>query len=366
MNNKTVEILFNEEKHEYTVNSKKAKISVTALVDKQVTKTEWFGIDPEVLRRAAERGTFVHADLEHFIRDSLTGNTAAYEAFTKDRVSSPELTEFSNFLQTNNWTIKNQLCEFKMAIEHTYKGKSFILSGTADLICTLNNKRVIVDHKTTSTIHTESVRWQLSLLDYMARILDGCIINGTEFHYEPAEEFYVFHFNKQHKFTPVKVDKIPDVEIIRLLDAEAQDEEYHPTPLDILTPLQQEQVLDIQKQVATLKFLQDKIKKTDEEMRKSIIQAFEAHPDVKTIKFEHLTLTYTPETTTTSFDTESFKKDYPELFEKYQKNSTRKASVTITLSKEMKAAIEANQTPIPSLPLPNPPQRKNSKRGYFA
>ena len=35
-----------------------------------------------------------------------------------------------------------------------------------------------------------------------------------------------------------------------------------------------------------------------------------------------------------------------------------KSSVTITLSKEMKAAIEANQTPIPTLPLPNPPQRK--------
>lgn len=365
MNNKTVEILFNEEKHEYTVNNKKAKISVTALVDKQVTKTEWFNIDPEVLRRAAERGTFVHADLEHFIRDALTGNATAYEAFIKDRELSPELTEFSNFLKDSGWTIQNQLCEFKMAIEHTCKGKSFILSGTADLICTLNNKRVIVDHKTTSTIHTESVRWQMSLLDYMARILNGCIINGTEFHYEGAEEFYVFHFNKQHKFTPVKVEKIPDVEIIRLLDAEAQDEEYHPTPVDILTPLQQEQVLSIQKQVATLKFLQDKIKKADDEMRKNIIQAFEAHPDVKTVKFEHLSLTYTPESTTTSFDTESFKKDYPELFEKYQKKSTRKSSVTITLSKEMKAAIEANQTPIPTLPLPNPPQRKNSKKGYF-
>lgn len=366
MKNKTVEILFNEEKHEYTVNSKKAKISVTALVDKQVTKTEWFGIDPEVLRRAAERGTFVHADLEHFVRDALTGNTAAYESFTKDRVSSPELTEFANYLQTNKWTIENQLCEFRMAIEHTCNGKSFILSGTADLICTLNKKRAIIDHKTTSEIHTESVRWQLSLLDYMGRILDGCTINGKLFTYEGAEEFYVFHFNKQHKFTPVRVEKIPDVEIIRLLDAEAQDEEYHPTPVDILTPLQQEQVLNIQKQVATLKLLQDKIKKTDDEMRKNIIQAFEAHPDVKTIKFEHLTLTYTPEVATTSFDTDAFKKDYPELFEKYQKQSTRKSSVTITLSKEMKAAIEASQAPIPTLPLPNPPKRKNTKKGFFS
>ena len=56
----TVDILFKEETHEYLINNVKARTSVTSLIERQVTKTNFIGVDPIVLQRAAERGTKVH------------------------------------------------------------------------------------------------------------------------------------------------------------------------------------------------------------------------------------------------------------------------------------------------------------------
>ena len=204
---KNIEILFEPIKHEYTVNGEKAKISVTGIVEKQVTGNEYFSVPSDVLQRAADRGTEIHADLEYFVGKGTAPKTKACQ-------------NFANYIKANGWTIESPLCEFKMAIRWTAQNdkkiQSFILSGTADLLCKLNGKWVVIDHKTTSSVHEESVRWQMSLLDFMARQLSGCIINGVLFDYIPAEELYVFHFDKSDVFKPIKVEK-EDVFVIGIV-----------------------------------------------------------------------------------------------------------------------------------------------------
>lgn len=359
-----VNIEFEPVKHEYTVNGKKAKISVTSLIGKQITHDEYSTVDPAVLQRAADRGTDVHADLEFFVREGTEPRTQ-------------ECKNFQKYIKEHNWTIENQLCEFKMAIEHTVttptKVCSFILSGTADLICKLNGKRAIIDHKTTSVVHEESVRWQMSLLDYMGRKLNGKIINGFLFNYEPAEEFYCFHFNKQAVFKPVKVEKISDIEIERLLDAEAQDEEYHPTPLDILTPRQQDALLELEKKLAGLKLAQEALSKQEAELKEEMLAAFQVHTDVKKLELPHLSISYvTPASTTKEeVDLEKLKAQFPEAYAAcvVQKISVTKPSVRITLSKEVKQLIEANNSTIqalPSLPDATKPRKNSKRRGFFS
>ena len=361
---KQVNIEFEPEKHEYTVNGRKSKISVTALIDKQITKTEWGTIDPQILQRAANRGTDVHADLEHFVREATPPRTH-------------ECQNFQKYLQDHNWRIENQLCEFKLAIEHVVsqnnKIYSFILSGTADLICTLNGKRAIIDHKTTSVIHEESVRWQLSILDYMARKLSGSVINGFPFAYEPAEEFYVFHFDKQAKFTPVKVEKISDIEIERLLDAEAKNEEYYPTPVDILTPRQQASLLEIEQRIASLKLAQEALALQEQELKSQMLEAFQVHTDVKKLELPHLSISYCSPSVTTKkeVDFDLLQSKYPEAYKECVKETTTtsKPSVRITLSKEMKSLIEANNQTVqqlPAIPSQTNSRKNTKKRGFFA
>lgn len=355
-----IEIQFNPDNHTYTVNGKPAKISVTTLIGKQISKDEYIAVPDDVLKRAADRGTAVHADLEYYV------------GHQPHEPTTPECKNFASYIKANGWKIENPLTEFKLAIEFTCvvdnKKYSFILCGTADLICILNGKHIIVDHKTTSVIHEESVRWQMSLLDYMARQLNGYVINGQPFTYVPAEEMYVFHFDKSAVFRPVRVDPISDVEIERLLIAEAMDEEYHPTPVEILTPRQQVALEEIEKKLTAIAAAKKILDAEESRLKSEMLAAFEAHPDApKTVDFGTVSCTYKKSYTRTSFDAEKFQQDHPDLFDQYAKVSVVKPSVTITLSKELKDYIEAKPQEIPLLspPQKKSPEKSKTKRGFF-
>lgn len=355
MEPRQIQIDFIPETHEYFVDGEKAKISVTSLIDKQVTRTEWAGIDPEILRRAADRGTKVHADCEYFIGKGTKPKT-------------PECQNYATYIKEHNWQITQALTEYKLAIRYvsTDATASFILCGTADLICFLNGVPIVADYKTTSVIHEESVRWQMSLLDYMARQLNGCIINGQLFEYTPAEELYVLHFDKQARFTPVKVDFIPEAEIVRMLDAEAKNLEYYPTPVELLTPRQQEQLLELEKKLCSLEATKKLLEKEESAIRSELISAFQAHQDVKTLTLASLSATYTPATNRETFDTKRFAEEHPDLYKQYLTTTEVKPKVTITLAKHIKEQIEAYSPQTAQISaLPAPKQRRTLKRGFF-
>ena len=355
---KNIDILFKEQTHEYLINNIKAKTSVTALIEKQVSKSNFYGVDPVILAKAAERGTRVHRELELFIKNGTEPTT-------------PEAIGFKKYVEDNNWVFDKHQEEFKVAIEwqsRTNPNNSFILAGTADLITLLNNEPIMVDHKTTSVIHKQDVSWQLSLLDYMARKLDGCTINGVEFNYIKASKFFVFHFNKSAEFNPVEVRKISDIEIERLLDAEANGEEYFPLPTDILTPRQQEELLYLEQQIVQLEQSKKELESKREILKKALLDGFSLHPDITSIKTNSFSISYIPGRTDRVLDSSRLQEEEPEIASKYQKDRTTKPQVRITLSKSLK-----NEIPIISsggvltidTPKPKKTIRTKAKKDYF-
>lgn len=350
-----IEILFKEEGHEYTVNGRKSDCSVTELIGKQIDKTEWFGVPSDVLKRAADRGTFVHKDLELMVRDGRPPETQ-------------EAKNFAAWLTTQK--LENPKTEFKLAIEH----HGLLLTGTADFIATLNLFSTLADYKTTSVIHHETVRWQLSLLDYMARKCNGAIINGVLLEYTPAEKFFVFHFDKEGVFTPVELTKISDIEIERLLDAEADGKEYHPSTF--ITPRLQADVVAVQTQIAQHQLALKALEAQDTALKTSLLTAFEANPDIKSVECPEFKITYVAPTVTTSFDSKGFEAAFPEEAKKWRKTSSKKGYVLITLrdataqnsaipaSLPTQSASPSTQSGLPSLP-PAPAKRKKAKKDYF-
>lgn len=378
-----VSILFDEPTHTYLINNVKARTSVTSLIERQVFKTNWAGVDPLVLARAAQRGTNVHKDLELFLSEGREPETPCGQTF-------------KNFLQENEWEFINHKEEFKVAIEWTsQKGNSFILAGTADLFATLKTRDfqtpIAADHKTTSVVNRDSVRWQLSLLDYMARHLNGHKINGELFEYTPAEKLFCFHFNKQAEFTPVEVTHISDVEIERLLEAEADGEEYYPIPQEIITPRQQEQLLSIEQQIVQLEQTKKALEEQKRKLTDALLQGFEKYTDITSIKTDSFTISYVKGRETKKFNEERFITDNPDIAPKYQKSvfdseaftkdnydwaqeyietKTTKPSVRITLSKELKEnipLITASKGQITvTTPTPQPsPKRLKARNDYF-
>lgn len=353
-----VEILFEEAAHEYFVNNRKAKTSVTSLIERQVSKSNFAGVDPIVLANAATRGTNVHKELELFIRDGK-------EMF------SEEGKNFKKHVDSNNWFFENSLTEFKLAIEWVSRNNpnnSFILAGTVDLIATLNTVPIMVDHKTTSVIHKQDVSWQLSLLDYMARKMDGCEINGVQFSYINPIHFYVFHFNKQAQFNMVEVNKISDIEIERLLDAEADGVEYFPLPVDILTPRQQEELLSLEQQIVQLEQAKKELEAKKEHLKRALIEGFTLHPDVTSIRTNSFTISFIPGKEDEVFDSKAFEAENPDMVKKYQRVKITSPQVRITLSKSLKEEIPVIALG-GTLALSEPPKkaekREKIKKGYF-
>lgn len=67
---------FDEETHTYTLEGKKLP-SVTTLLDDGSYKD----VDPEILKRACERGTFIHKEIEEFLKEGTIGETREFLEF---------------------------------------------------------------------------------------------------------------------------------------------------------------------------------------------------------------------------------------------------------------------------------------------
>ena len=71
-------LIFNEDKHEYTLDGKKL-ISVTQLMSKYGLAPDYSNVDPEVLKRKAQRGTLIHKEIEDYLSYRANGEKALWQ-----------------------------------------------------------------------------------------------------------------------------------------------------------------------------------------------------------------------------------------------------------------------------------------------
>lgn len=80
--------------------------------------------------------------------------------------------------------------------------------------------------------------------------------------------------------------------------------------------------------------LKKRIEAEEKEMEKALKNAMDEH-NIYALKNDDLTISNLPEGTQETFDKDAFKEDYPELYDKYTKITTRSAQLKI-LRKEKK------------------------------
>lgn len=178
---------FNEELHKYTLNGKEL-ISVTTLMKKHGLSPDYSFVNEDVLSKKADRGTLIHKELEEWL-------------ISREEGLSLELDAFKGLY--NRLEIKNAVPEQKVYNE--------LVAGTVDLQCETKYGTLLADFKTTSKIHKESVRWQLSIYEYLV---------GKNF-----DKLAVIHLIDD-KCDYVEVDRIEQERIEALFEAEKNGEIY--------------------------------------------------------------------------------------------------------------------------------------------
>ena len=174
---------FDEDNHIYHIDGEKVD-SVTQIL-KRLFPSKYSDIPAEVLKRASERGTQIHKDIECYCNGFDIG--------------SDEVKDFK-FLQKQ---YKFTPIETELPIILNFGGKVF--AGRIDLILEMNKVYVLADIKTTSTLDKEYLAYQLNL--YRLGVMQS-------YDYD-IKELYGIHLRDGKR----KLVKIPIIEEDRLLES---------------------------------------------------------------------------------------------------------------------------------------------------
>lgn len=285
-------ISFDKDAHEYTLDGKKL-ISVTQLMAKHGLSPDYSAVDPEVLRKKAERGTIIHEWIEAYAK-------------TGDEGWSDEAYNFAEHIKANGLKVIGS--EF---IVH-----DDIVAGTCDLLLKDGEKTIIADIKTTSTLHKDSVAWQLSIYNYLM---------GWA-----ADEGQAFHFGKDGSLKVVDIPLKQKEEVEKLFEAERSGWEiYVPKKANI----DRGQLILAEAAQRVIEEAERAIKEAKaklESVNKAIIEEMEK-AGVKTFENESLKITYVSASERTTIDAAKLKAEHPDIAAECSKTTKTAASVRIKI-----------------------------------
>lgn len=288
-------IEFNEATHEYFNDGKKL-ISVTQLMRKHGLAPDYSMVNQAVLTAKAERGTLIHKEIEQFIKHSEVGFTSELNAFIE------------YIWKSNVKVIQSETIAF-----------NDVVAGTADLILEdANGDRIIADIKTTATLHKESVSWQLSIY---AKLLEqhGCTKGQA------------FHFDADGNLKVVDIPLKPIAEVERLLECERNGIQFY-SSLKV-SELALSELYSLEAVIEHYDVQKKQAEERAKQLRQMLLDEMEKQA-VKTFENDRIRITYIAPQTRSTIDSARLKKDLPEIAEKYQKQTSVKASLKITLKGE--------------------------------
>ena len=128
------ELEFEEARHIYTLNGQLLP-SVTTIM-KPLDNALYKGIDDDVMRIAAERGTAVHNAAENYVLYGIEDIAVKYQGY------------FEAFLKF--W---DECRPEPLAAESRLYHKILRYAGTADLPCIIEEKKVLIDYKTSAEVN---------------------------------------------------------------------------------------------------------------------------------------------------------------------------------------------------------------------
>lgn len=302
-------IEFETKNHVYSVDGDIAAISVTELLRKHGISPDYSSVPSDVLTASAERGKAIHKDLENVMNENN------YD---------PETDEGKAFAE---WAKENLDCGVgEQMVAYDYNG--MLVAGTADLIgISKIGEYIVADHKNTSSFYKESVTWQVSILDYFLRKLNGGLVNGKPIHWRGADKFICFHYT-EGKMEVKELEKIPDKEIERLLDAEYRNEIYQRRELVIEDELRL-RVMEAEETLISIE-KQKKVAEANAKELRSILLREMKRQGIEKWSTDRFTVSYVCGYERNTVDTAKLKKQYPMVYSDCQKISKVSESIKIT------------------------------------
>lgn len=283
------EVVFDPIEHTYTLNGV-ALQGITHVIRDKLFPDEYNNVPDSVLTKAAERGHRIHKALEMY---------DLYEIETQD---CEELSNYIKAVQDYPFLANHVASEYLVTDRQQY-------ASAIDKIYDDGEGGVILaDIKTTYTLNTEYVSWQLSIYNYFFSMLNPSI--------NVSHLYAIWLRGDKVKIVEVKRQSIDDVKMLLYTDDT-------PTPLTI--DFDEEELIN-------LKIEADEAKKAYDKKRLEV-QHYMVDMAAKQIVGNKCKITIKEDSERISFDTNRFKADHPDLYQEYTTKSTVKGGLLITINK---------------------------------
>ena len=298
-NLKKCPVEFDELAHTYTLDGKQLS-GITGIIKDYLFPDMYKGVHERTLEAAAERGSSVHSQVQMIINGFPPARTArSVEAFF-DKMQGTE------FIAS----------EYLVSDLHHFASSIDIVDSRLNLY----------DIKTTDKLNREYLSWQLSIYAYLFELQNPTLKAGA---------LYGCHL-RDGKATLIQVERI-NSEIIADFLCAAADNLPWSNPLErIDDTLLKDQATQLARLAEIEDYLADfkaRAKAMEDEKAKlteGLLDIMEQR-NVKTYKTDRLTLTRVDAHTSPKFDSTTFKKDYPQMYERYVKESNVKRSLRIAI-----------------------------------
>lgn len=288
---------FDDITHSYLLDNRTYLTGVTTLLKKHGLSPDYSGVSEEVLKQAAERGSKIHKDIENYCNGKEVVMTPGLKAYTQLGIKS-------------------------IANEYLVSDNKMIASSI-DIVADAGNGMVdLIDIKTTSVLHIEAIRWQLSIYAHLFKVAN----NGLS-----VNNLYALHI-RDGKAKLVKVSEVALDEIHALLLAEEKGEIYTPV-IPELSITTQQMLLNLENVTYKLTLVKDSLKAL-EEIKKGIEDKIITEMERSTrrcLENGQVKVTYIAASERETVDKAKLQKELPELYEKYRKVTQVSPSLRITI-----------------------------------
>lgn len=294
-------VIFNEEDHTYFLGEKQLQ-GITGMIGRQLFPDKYKAIPEHILKKAAEKGSRIHAQCQ----------------FVDTTGFAPESVEAENYLRE-----RTNAGYRAFANEYTVSDNEYFASNI-DCVWEKGDRISLGDIKTTASLDREYLSWQLSIYAYLFEMQNPLI---------KVDKLFGIWLRGE-KSELVEIERKPDEEVKKLLECEIDGEQYQSSALvpggdKMLIPTQLvNTIIDIEEQASYI----SEVQKDYKEKLKTAMREF----GVKSWDFGRLRVSYTPSSSSNSFDTKKFQSEHPDLYKKYLKSTTKADSIRITIREEEK------------------------------
>lgn len=292
-------VVFDAGSHTYTLGTRELS-GITSMLGRQLFTDKYDGVNQDVLRSAAARGSLIHSQCEMADRMGI--------------ISNPLIQKYVDLCSENGlhhieseYLVSDEQ-HFASCIDKVFKGED-------------ENSFWLGDIKTTYHLDTDYLRWQLSVYAYLFELQNP---------WAKVTRLYGIWLRDETAKLP-KIERIDAAVIKELLEADAEGRQFtSPLPLQLSGEPLPAKYAAIEDTIISMAVQYDTLGKRLDELKAAWQQEMDAS-SIKKFQSERIRITRKSDTETTRFDTKGFEKDYPDLFKQYLKKATRKGGVQLTI-----------------------------------